>query len=396
MHATSELILRNFSGDDFVRAGGLSDELQAPDVEASVELEADLKSTTDLASSILLINAPRDSLALDLVQAGASTVQVFTQDFGDHAYFESSGISSEFGLLPQAGIGAGIVILFLPREKDRLQFLLHYLSSKLSADQQLWLVGENKAGIKSADRHLKKRFAKVKKLDSARHCVLYRASSPLAAQAFKLEDYWQDWPVELATGELKLRSLPGCFAHGRLDKGTALLLDYLQSDDAKQLKIKGRVMDFGCGAGVIGLFLKHQNPEIRLELLDSSASALESCRASLANNGFEAELTPSDGLEQAHGRYDWMISNPPFHKGVSTDLDVTKRFITVAPTMLGNRGRMLLVCNRHLPYEATLSETFSVVQKVKEDGQFKVLLAFGRHKPDARKGAKPRKNTRPR
>lgn len=396
MHATSELILRNFSGDDFSRSEELPAEKQAPGLEADAGNRTDLHSTTDLAASVLLINAPRDSLALDLVQAGAFNVRVFTQDFGDHGYFESSGISSEFGLLPDAGLGAGTVILFLPREKDRLQFLLHYLSSKLQTEQQLWLVGENKAGIKSADRHLEKRFAKVKKLDSARHCVLYRAREPLATQEFKLDDYWLDWPVKLATSELILKSLPGCFAHGRLDKGTALLLDYLQSDDASQLKIKGRVMDFGCGAGVIGIFLKQQNPEIRLELLDSSASALESSRASLAINGVEADLTPSDGLEKAHGRYDWMISNPPFHKGVATDLDITKRFITVAPAMLGNRGRMLLVCNRHLPYEGALSETFSVVQKVKEDGQFKVLLAFGRHKPDTGKGAKRRKNTRPR
>jgi 16S rRNA (guanine1207-N2)-methyltransferase len=396
MHATSELILRNCRLGGVFRPDAWSAEQQASAREAAVGQDSAFQSASDQSLSVLLINPSRDSLALELLESGVSQVEVFTQDFGDQGYFESCGIESEFGLLPGGEIQAGIVILFLPREKDRLQFLLHYLSSKLKAEQQLWLVGENKAGIKSADRHLKKRFTKVKKLDSARHCVLYRATSPSAGSEFVLANYWQDWSAELATGELNLKSLPGCFAHGRLDQGTALLLDYLQSEEASPLKIKGKVMDFGCGAGVIGIFLKQQNPAINLELVDSSASALESCKASLALNGVEAQLTPSDGLEKAHGRYDWMISNPPFHKGIATDLDITRRFIAAAPSMLGNRGRMLLVCNRHLAYEAALSETFSVVQKVKENTQFKVLLAFGRHKNDASKGAKRRKNTRPR
>jgi 16S rRNA (guanine1207-N2)-methyltransferase len=206
---------------------------------------------------------------------------------------------------------------------------------------------------------------------------LYQATQPQAGSPFAPEDYWQQWTLPTANGELRLQSVPGAFAHGRLDKGTALLLEFLQSPAASKLKIKGKVMDFGCGVGVIGLVLKHRHPGIELEMLDTSASALESARASLELNGYEAKVVAADGLDGIKGRFDWIISNPPFHRGVDTDLNIAQRMIARAPALLGNRGRMLLVVNRHLPYEAWLAESFNGQEKVTENREFKVLLAHG-------------------
>jgi 16S rRNA (guanine1207-N2)-methyltransferase len=312
------------------------------------------------------------------------SITVFTQDFGDHEFFSASGISSAFGLLPDGQNVPGHVILFLPREKERLDFLLHFLATTLPPDGTLWLVGENKAGIKSAETRLKVRFAEVGKMDAARHCVLFQAKSPLAAErptaqgfAFPLDAYRHNWTLPTPHGELHLQSLPGAFAHGHLDKGTALLLEYLQSSSGKKQKVKGKVLDFGCGAGVIGLSLKQQNPDIMLDMLDSSASALESTRESLQLNGYEAGIIAADGLHKLKTRYDWIITNPPFHKGVNANLSIARKMMARAPALLGNRGKLLLVCNRHLPYEAWLGESFASVEKVSENREFKVLMAFG-------------------
>jgi 16S rRNA (guanine1207-N2)-methyltransferase len=344
MHSTSELILRN--------------------------------AATFPGGPICLINPPRDTLAIELQRSGIVEASVFTQDFGDQQFFAAAGINNQFGLLPDESALREHVILFLPREKDRLEFLLHFLASHMPETGTLWLVGENKAGIKSAEGRLKQRFALAKKVDGARHCVLYQASQALAGTTFALDNYREDWTLPTPAGELKLQSLPGAFAHGRLDKGTALLLEFLQSPAAQKLKIKGKVMDFGCGVGVIGLLLKQQRPDSTLEMLDSSASALESVQASLQLNGFEAKVTAADGLDAIKGRYDWIISNPPFHKGVATNLGIARRMITRAPALLGNRGKLLLVCNRHLPYETWLADSFAGQEKVAENREFKVLLAY--------------------
>jgi 16S rRNA (guanine1207-N2)-methyltransferase len=361
MHPTSSLILRFLGGES------------APQ-----------------AADILLVNPPRDTLAQELLRSGCGSVNVFTQDFGDHHYFEHSGISSRFGLLPESTELPAAICLFQPREKDRLEFMLHFLAERMPRDGTLWLVGENKAGIKSAETRLRQRFAEVRKLDSARHCVLYqaRSNSPghhpatgsgasppsLDPVPFSLQDYIQRWTLPGTKGDLQFASLPGSFAHGRLDKGTALLLDFLRSPEGEKLRIQGKVLDFGCGVGVIGLALKQVNPGIDLTMVDSSAGALESTRLSLQANGVDAEVIPADGLGNITGRYDWIISNPPFHQGINADLGTAWQMIARAPSVLGKQGRMLLVCNRHLRYESWIDEAFGARQQVCENREFKVIV----------------------
>ena len=127
----------------------------------------------------------------------------------------------------------------------------------------------------------------------------------------------------------------------------------------------------------IYMLLKQQHPDIELRMVDSSALALQSAKKSADLNNLEVGVTASDGLSAVDGRYNWMISNPPFHQGVGTDLDIARQFFSLAPTRLTSRGSLLLVCNRQLPYERWISESFASLEKVAENPEFKVLLARG-------------------
>jgi hypothetical protein len=104
------------------------------------------------------------------------------------------------------------------RRKDRLVFLLHAVAAQMRATQahlapaaraRLWLVGENRAGIKSAARYLQQNFAQVSVLDQARHCGLFEASGPQPAEVFRLDDYVREWRVCHAGREICLCTLPG-------------------------------------------------------------------------------------------------------------------------------------------------------------------------------------------
>ena len=122
-------------------------------------------------------------------------------------------------------------------------------------DAALWLVGENRAGIRSSARYLDAHFGSFEVIDKARHCALYEAREPRLQRPFELADYLTAWSLRMDGEDLKLLSLPGVFAHGRLDRGSELLLNSLW-----QLRPAGRLLDFACGYGLLLRFLTHSLP----------------------------------------------------------------------------------------------------------------------------------------
>ena len=327
---------------------------------------------------LLLFNPPADGLHLELV-SGTRSLSCWSQDFRGYSWFRKQpapGFTSGFGVLPDAGDLPSSVILFAPREKELLEMLLHFFAANSPPGAALWLAGENNAGIKSAGKVLGKYFGQVTKVDAARHCALFRASDVLSVKPFEIAEYQQKWLLGSPGSELRMVSLPGAFAHGRLDRGTALLLKVISAHPAI-LKAAESALDFGCGAGVIGLYLLSRQPALQMTLLDSSALALESARRSLEANGFQANLLPSDGLGEVAGKFDAIVANPPFHQGVATDLGISRKFLQAARGRLRKRGTILLVCNRHLPYESWLREGFAVVDALESNHEFKVLRATG-------------------
>jgi len=318
---------------------------------------------------VLLVNPPRDTLFRN-ISTDQRPVHISTQDHADYRWLSGSGAEVSFDLLAEPTGPIRTVILNLPREKERLVMMLHAISSWMPADARLWLIGENKAGIKSAHRYLKQFFRIAAKLDSARHCVLFEAAEPENGRAFDLNEYATAWPVEFAGEDIEIVSLPGVFAHGRLDKGSLLLLKSLEA-----LRPTGKILDFACGSGVIGCSLLAVGASDDLTLLDVSALALESSRRSLEQNGLAAALLPSDGLSELDRRYDWIISNPPFHRGVSNDLEIAQRFFSLAGTFLTKNGRIVIVCNRHLPYAGWLQNHFDRVERLDANDEFMIIQA---------------------
>ena len=318
---------------------------------------------------VLLVDPPRDALAAHLAASGLS-VRASHQDVGDAAWSSRHGVDGRFEPLPSPAPADRLVLLRLPREKARFEMVLHALAAGLDPAARLWVIGEKRAGINSAPSRLARRFERVVKLDTARHCALYEASGPLAAAAFDLDDYAEEHSIEALGQSLCLCSLPGVFAHGRIDAGTTLLLRALEP-----LAVTGRVLDFACGNGVIGLTLLAREPALDLTLLDTSALALEASRRSLRLNGLKAHVLASDGLAGADGAFDWIVSNPPFHRGVDNDLDIAAGFFDRAGTFLRRDGRIVVVFNRHLPYARWMRERFRSVEPLVQGRDFTVMMA---------------------
>jgi 16S rRNA (guanine1207-N2)-methyltransferase len=296
---------------------------------------------------------------------------LFSQDFSSHAFFEQTGADSLFAAFPPATAqGYDWIIVNQPRQKALLRMLLDAVAGLLADGGTVWLAGENKAGIKSADKLLKARFGQVRKLDNARHCTLFEAGNALPHAAFEPAAYREKWLLDLQPGEIRVVSYPGVFAHGRLDEGTSLLLQALGDVD-----ITGEVLDFACGAGVVGACIASVHPGCRLTLLDSSALALRSSAETFAANHCEAGFLASDGLSEVTAKYDFIISNPPIHAGVKTDSRLGVRLLENAHQFLNPGGMLIVVANIHLPYENLLTKHYRQQRRLCANERYKVIAA---------------------
>lgn len=320
--------------------------------------------------AVLWVNPETDDgwRALD---SHCSSITLFTQDFASYTYLQQSGATVQFGAFPDTGEDKyDWIIVNMPRQKALLAMVLDCVAALLAKEGVLWLAGENKAGIKSAGKLLNPHFGQVRKLDNARHCSLFEAKMPLERGIFNPMVYRQQWQLDCAGSEIMVSSYPGVFAHGRLDEGTALLLDALPG-----IKLEGDVLDFACGAGVIGACIAARSPDTNISLLDSSALALRACEETFASNHLSGQVLASDGLSMVNSSYDIVISNPPIHAGVKTDNRLGMRLLETVHEIIRPGGRLILVANVHLPYEKWLSSHFKKTFELAKNEHFKVIVA---------------------
>ncbi|MFB2600871.1 16S rRNA (guanine(1207)-N(2))-methyltransferase RsmC [Rhizobium phaseoli] len=279
--------------------------------------------------------------------------QTLSRQMGDQAVF---GLT-----LDKAATGeSDTLIYYWPKNKPEAQFQLMNLLSLLPVGTDIFVVGENRSGVRSAEQMLAE-FAPLNKVDSARRCGLYHGR--LEKQpTFDAQAFWDEYHLD----GLSIKTLPGVFSRDGLDVGSQLLLSTLTPHT------KGKVLDVGCGAGVLAAVLASHSPKVRLTLCDVSAPAIEASRATLAANGFEGDVFASNVFSEVTGRFDMIISNPPFHDGLQTSLEAAQTLIRGAVRHLNSGGELRIVANAFLPYPAVLDETFGFHEVIAQTGRFKV------------------------
>ena len=95
-----------------------------------------------------------------------------------------------------------------------------------------------------------------------------------------------------------------------------------------------------------------------------------------AKNSIHAELVLADGIAPVKGQFDCIVSNPPFHTGLSTNYDITQVFIRDAKKRLINKGELLIVANSFLPYADALQSEFGKFEKLVDNRKFTVYSAI--------------------
>ncbi|ELK9204697.1 16S rRNA (guanine(1207)-N(2))-methyltransferase RsmC [Salmonella enterica] len=286
-----------------------------------------------------------------------------TQQFHHwQALSRQMGDNVRFSLVAQASdiADCDTLIYYWPKNKPEAQFQLMNILSLMPSGVDVFVVGENRSGVRSAEQMLAD-YAPLNKVDSARRCGLYHGRLEKQPR-FSLESRWAEYSID----GLTIKTLPGVFSRDGLDAGSQLLLSTLTPHT------KGKVLDVGCGAGVLSAALASHSPKVRLTLCDVSAPAVEASRATLAANGLDGEVFASNVFSEVKGRFDMIISNPPFHDGMQTSLDAAQTLIRGAVRHLNSGGELRIVANAFLPYPKILDETFGFHDVIAQTGRFKV------------------------
>ncbi|MBP6596860.1 MAG: methyltransferase, partial [Arenimonas sp.] len=140
--------------------------------------------------------------------------------------------------------------------------------------------------------------------------------------------------------------------------------------------LAGRGADLGAGFGYLACELLARCPGVaELDLYEAEARALDLCRANLADARVPVGYHWHDVTAGLPKAYDFVVSNPPFHQGRADEPALGQAFIAAAAAALRPGGRLLLVANRHLPYEVTLARAFGAVRVLLEQDGFKVIIA---------------------
>ena len=155
------------------------------------------------------------------------------------------------------------------------------------------------------------------------------------------------------------------FSKKGLDFGTRTLLE---SIDVKN--ISGDVLDFGCGYGPIGIYIK-SNTDANVDMIDVNERALNLARNNAGINKVDVNIFESDIYNNVDKKYDYIITNPPIRVGKK----ILYEILIKAKEHLKENGHLIFVINKDQGAKSTMKdmEKYYSVKLIEKNKGFYVI-----------------------
>lgn len=127
----------------------------------------------------------------------------------------------------------------------------------------------------------------------------------------------------------------GVFSKKGLDFGTRTLLETLPE------YINGEILDFGCGYGAIGIFLKKKY-QCEIDMVDINKRSLALASKNASKNSVNVNIFESNIYENIKKEYDFIITNPPIRVGKK----ILYHILMEAKKHLKDKGELWLVVHK--------------------------------------------------
>ncbi|MBP5492314.1 MAG: methyltransferase [Clostridiales bacterium] len=171
------------------------------------------------------------------------------------------------------------------------------------------------------------------------------------------EYIWEDMGEEI-----RIKTDSSLFSPRGQDAGTRLMLSHVE------LKEGDKVLDLGCGVGIVGLWAARRIGGENVVLTDIDPKAVAISHENFEQNSINGAtfVCGPDLSAVPDNDFTWILSNPPYH----TDFSVAKAFIEKGFNRLKTGGCMVLVTKRKEWYKNKMIAIFGGVKIYEQDGYF--------------------------
>jgi len=161
------------------------------------------------------------------------------------------------------------------------------------------------------------------------------------------------------------------FSPNEIDTGTLAMLSVANFAEGD------KILDLGCGYGVVGILAARLIGQERIIMCDISESAVKQAKINAALNQVpNIDIRLSDGLRNVPEHdFTYILSNPPYH----ADFSVPKHFIEAGFQKLTLGGKFIMVTKRLDWYKNKLTAVFGGV-KINTINGYYVFIAEKRNR----------------
>ena len=168
--------------------------------------------------------------------------------------------------------------------------------------------------------------------------------------------------AEILGQQVSLETRRGLFSPEHVDRGTLAMLSHVKIASGM------RIMDLGCGCGVVGIVAAKIAGEENVFMSDADPMAVATARRNAERNGVGGvQVCVSDGFQSVDASgFDLILSNPPYQ----TDFSVAKGFIEKGFNRLKIGGKLYMVTKRRAWYKNKMISVFGGVEIRETDGYY--------------------------
>ena len=163
--------------------------------------------------------------------------------------------------------------------------------------------------------------------------------------------------------DFSLYSSNGIFSKNKLDYGSYFLLN-----EIIKLPLDGKILDYGCGNGVIGIITNLFNKNVKITYCDINPECLKLTRRNLEKYNLEGNIISDQEINNLNEKiFDYIFLNPPIRTGKK---NIYSMYINSYRLLKENQEFYIVIrkdkgMSSHKAYLETLFKEVSILSKDK-------------------------------